>query len=131
MKHWIGRRVVIRRREGGKAELEGTLKVWDSKLERIILSPGDVTVPFQSIVSIEPMNEKPVLNPIGYIIRHAIQFDNAVYFRSSVMVWKGDRLAAYRAVMTEHDSDTVTLDSGAKLRKDEHRFVVRSLRGQP
>lgn len=130
MKHWIGRRVVVQRRDGGKAAMEGTLKAWDDIQERIVLAPGDIAVPFQAIAKIEQANHSPALNSIGYMVNHSIQFDNAVYFRSSVMVWRGDTLAAYQAVLTAHDAETVTLSNGMRLRKDEHRFVVRSLRGR-
>ena len=73
-----------------------------------------------------PRNAYPALNSIGYVVNHTIQFDNAVYFGSSVMIWRGNRLVSSQAILTSHDEDTVTLSNGMILRKDEHYFVVRS-----
>ncbi|MGM1050017.1 MAG: hypothetical protein ACQEXX_28340 [Bacillota bacterium] len=130
MKHWIGRRVVIQRRDGTKVAVEGVLKTWDSVHEKLVIVPGDVVVPFHAIAKIERADRSPSLNSIGYKINHSIQFDNAVYFSSHVMVWRGDSLAASQAILTAHDAETVTLSNGIRLRKDEHSFVVRSLRGR-
>lgn len=129
MKHWIGRHVVIERTDGGRSTVEGVLKVWDPVQERAILGPGDLVIPFRSIRRMMPKNAYPALNSIGYTVRHTIQFDNAVYFGSSVMVWRGNQLIHPMAVLASHDEETVTLTSGQRLRKEEHHFVVRSLRG--
>ncbi|WP_106768252.1 hypothetical protein [Paenibacillus faecalis] len=130
MRHWIGRRVVVQRHDGTKSSVEGILKIWDSVQERLVLAPGDVVVPFHAIAKIERADHSPSLNSIGYKINHSIQFDNAVYFGSHVMVWRGNSLAAYQAILTAHDAETVTLSDGTRLRKDEYIFVVRSLRGR-
>ena len=130
MKHWIGRRVVVQRRDGAKVAVEGVLKIWDQVQEKMVIVPGDVVVPFHAIAKVERADLSPSLNCIGYKISHSIQFDNAVYFRSNVMVWKGDFLEASQAILTAHDAETVTLANGVRLRKDEHSFVVRSLRGR-
>ncbi|NMO94733.1 hypothetical protein [Paenibacillus lemnae] len=130
MKHWVGRHVAVLRRDSAGTVTEGTLKAWDTAQEKIVLSPGDITIPFHLVAKVEQLDHTPALNGIGYRVKHSMQFDNAVYFRSSVMVWKEDTLAAYQGVMTAHDQDTVTLSTGQCLRKDEHQFVVRSLRGR-
>lgn len=129
MKHWIGRHVVIQRLDGAKSMVEGVLKGWDPVQEKVILGPGELVIPFRSIHRIMPRNAYPALNSIGYVVNHTIQFDNAVYFGSSVMIWRGNRLVSSQAILTSHDEDTVTLSNGMILRKDEHYFVVRSLRG--
>ncbi|QCT02297.1 hypothetical protein E6C60_1581 [Paenibacillus algicola] len=126
----MGRRIAVQQRDKDKTLTEGVLKSWDTVQERMILSPGEVSIPFHLVAKVEPSDHAPALNGIGYIIQHSIQFDNAVYFRSSVMVWKGDTLTAYQETLTAHDRDTVTLSNGLRLRKDEHCFVVRSLRGK-
>lgn len=130
MKHWIGRRVVVQRRDGAKIAVEGILKIWDNVHERIVIVPGDVVVPFHAITKIERADRSPSLNSIGYRINHSIQFDNAVYFRSNVMIWKGDSLVTPQAILVAHDMETVTLSSGQRLQKNEYSFVVRSLRGK-
>lgn len=130
MKHWVGRRVVVQRRDGAKVTVEGVLKIWDNVQEKIVIVPGDVVVPFHAISKIERSDMSPSLNSIGYKINHSIQFDNAVYFGSHVMVWRGNSLAASQAILRAHDAETVTLSNGTCLRKDEHNFVVRSLRGR-
>lgn len=130
MKHWIGRRVVVHRRDGAKLPVEGVLKIWDNVHEKVVIVPGDVVVPFHAIAKIERADLSPSLNSIGYKVNHSIQFDNAVYFRSNVMIWKGDSLVTAQAILTAHDTETVTLLSGMRLRKAEHKFVVRSLRGK-
>ncbi|CAM3530290.1 MULTISPECIES: hypothetical protein [Paenibacillus] len=129
MKHWIGRHVVIERLDGGRTTVEGILKGWDPVQEKAILGPDELAIPFRAIHRIMPKTAYPVLNSIGYSVHHTIQFDNAVYFGSCVMVWRGDRLIHPKAVLASHDEETVTLTSGQRLRKDEHHFVVRSLRG--
>lgn len=129
MKHWIGRHVVIQRLDGARSTVEGVLKGWDPIQEKVTLGPGELVIPFGSIHRIMQRNTYPVWNAIGYVVKHTIQFDNAVYFGSCVMVWKGDNLVASQAVLTAHDKNTVTLSNGMILRKDEHEFVVRSLRG--
>ncbi|MGG3282721.1 hypothetical protein [Paenibacillus solani] len=130
MKHWIGRHVVIQRLDGARSTVEGVLKGWDPIQEKVTLGPGELVIPFGSIHRIMQRNTYPVWNAIGYVVKHTIQFDNAVYFGSCVMVWRGDNLVASQAVLTAHDKNTVTLSNGMILRKDEHEFVVRSLRGQ-
>lgn len=130
MKHWIGRHVVIQRSDEAKSTVEGVLKDWDTAFERVILTPGDMAIPFRSIHRIRQVNSAAGLHSIGYIISHNIQFDNAIYFSSSVMIWKGDQLVAGQAILTAHDEQMVTLSGGLRLRKDEHTFVVRSLRGR-
>ncbi|MGW8825724.1 hypothetical protein ACWGNU_26775 [Paenibacillus lautus] len=129
MKHWIGRHVVIQRLDGAKSTVEGVLKGWDPVQEKVILGPGELIIPFRAIHRIMPRNSYPALNSIGYVVSHTIQFDNAVYFGSCVMVWRGNQLVSSQAILTSHDEDTVTLSNGMILRKDEHDFVVRSLRG--
>ncbi|MEK3731074.1 MULTISPECIES: hypothetical protein [Paenibacillus] len=130
MKHWIGRHVVIQRTDHAMTTVEGVLKGWDTVQEKVILAPGDLAIPFRSIHRIRQADSSAALHSIGYIISHNIQFDNAIYFGSSVMIWKGNRLVAGHAILTAHDEQTVTLSDGRRLLKDEHIFVVRSLRGQ-
>lgn len=129
MKHWIGRHVVIQRLDGARSTVEGVLKGWDPIQEKVTLGPSELVIPFRSIHRIMTKNSYPAWNAIGYVVKHTIQFDNAVYFGSCVMVWRGDNLVASQAVLTAHDKHTVTLSNGMILRKDEHEFVVRSLRG--
>ncbi|GAB6929663.1 hypothetical protein JCM10914A_36460 [Paenibacillus sp. JCM 10914] len=129
MKHWIGRHVVIQRTDGIKTTIEGVLKEWDPIQEKVVLGPGELVIPFRSILTIIPKSTQPSLNPIGYVVNHTIQFDNAVYFGSSVMIWRDDQLVISSAVLVSHDEATVTLSNGLILRKDQHDFIVRSLRG--
>ncbi|WP_054955066.1 hypothetical protein [Paenibacillus dakarensis] len=130
MKHWVGRRVVVHRRDGARVAVEGVLKIWDNIHEKIVMVPGDIVVPFHAIVKIERADMSPSLNSIGYKMKHSIQFDNAVYFRSRVMIWKENSLLSAQSILTAHDAETVTLSNGVRLRKAEHNFVVRSLRGK-
>lgn len=130
LKHWVGRHVLVHRRDGAKVTVEGVLKIWDNTQERVVIVPGDVVVPFHAIARIERADMTPSLNCIGYTIKHVIQFDNAIYFRSKVMIWRGDSLVATQAILTAHDSETVTLSSGERYLKANHSFVVRSLRGK-
>ncbi|MNN69703.1 hypothetical protein D3C81_1855140 [compost metagenome] len=62
-------------------------------------------------------------------MRERQQFDNAVYFKSAVTVWKGDQLIAYNTTIVSHTKGSVTLKDGQNLLKSSHIFVVRSLRG--
>lgn len=62
-------------------------------------------------------------------MRERQQFDNAVYFKSAVTVWKGDQLVAFNSVIVSHTKGAVTLQDGQNLMKGTHIFVVRSLRG--
>jgi hypothetical protein len=71
----------------------------------------------------------PVLHSIGYVMRERQQFDNAVYFKSAVSVWKDDLLLAFNTTIVSHTKGTVTLQDGQSLLKGTHQFVVRSLRG--
>jgi len=71
----------------------------------------------------------PALHSIGYVMRERQQFDNAVYFKSAVTVWKGEMLIALNTTIVSHTKGSVTLEDGQCLMKGTHLFVVRSLRG--
>lgn len=62
-------------------------------------------------------------------MKKAVQFENAIYFKSQVMIWRRAKIVALSTTIIRHDDDQVELADGRILRKDKHMFVVRSRRG--
>ncbi|WP_211745386.1 hypothetical protein [Paenibacillus sp. Marseille-Q4541] len=139
MQHWIGRRVMVVRMDGRKDPVQGILLKWDEEAELIVVGAKRIKIPFAQIARIQTLPEdahgrgkkkaRSSLHSIGYIMRQSIQFDNAIYFRSAVTIWKGPKLIAYRATITSHDQFQVELEDGQIFEKDLYTFVVRSRRG--
>lgn len=136
MKGWIGRRVTIYCNDNLHTRVKGTLRKWDDVNERLTIGPHDLILPFSDVCTIQLLSDgksapAAAPNPVGYIMRDTGQFDNAVYFRSPVMIWIKDRLAAHRATIQSHDAKTVTLSDGRTFRKAECTCVVRSMKSIP
>lgn len=139
MQHWIGRRVMVVRMDGRKDPVQGILLKWDEEAEFVVIGAKRIKIPFAQIARIHALPEdahnrkkkaRSSLHSVGYVMRQPLQFDNAIYFRSAVTVWKGPKLIAYRAIIVSHDPIYVELEDGRKLEKDLYTFVVRSRRGQ-
>lgn len=134
MKNWIGRRVTILCNDKLHSRVKGTLRKWDEHNEWLVLGPHDLKLPFGEVCTIRLLPEgknapDAVPHSVGYIMKDIRQFDNAVLFGSEVMIWRKDRLEAYRATLSSHNAETVTLSDGRTFRKAECTCVVRSLRG--
>lgn len=134
MKHWVGRPVIMYCGEQPYTIMKGVLRRWDLATSVAVIGHQEIAVPFRDIVYIKALAPKeralpPVLHSVGYIMRERLQFDNAVYFKSAVTVWKGDQLVAFNATIIAHTKGSVTLHGGQNLPKGNHTFVVRSLRG--
>ncbi|GAB6990572.1 hypothetical protein [Paenibacillus pini] len=134
MKHWTGKRVIIDCNNKLQPRLKGIIRRWDEVNGCVVLGPHEIRVPFDHIIKIvalpDGMNACPPADAsVSYVMKDEIQFDNAVYFHSSVMIWRGQQLIAMRAILAHHDLNTVTLDNGSVLSKADHSFVVRALRG--
>ncbi|MFP4978730.1 hypothetical protein ACE6ED_25210 [Paenibacillus sp. CN-4] len=134
MRHWVGKPVMMYCGEPPYTIVRGVLRKWDVSMGRAIIGHHETAVPFRRIAMIRalPSRERalpPVLHSVGYVMRSRIQFDNAIYFKSAVTVWKGDRLIALNTVIVAHTKGSVTLEDGRTLPKSQHTFVVRSLRG--
>lgn len=139
MQHWIGRRVIVDRMDGHKDPVQGILLKWDDEAQLVVVGAKRIKIPFAQIARIHALPEdahgrgkrkaRSSLHSVGYIMRQPLQFDNAIYFRSAVTIWKGPKLIAYRAVVKSHDQTYVELENGQKLEKDLYTFVVRSRRG--
>lgn len=140
MKHWIGRQVVIYLERNSYFQIKGILRKWDSSGFCIVKGLNEKKIYFQEISKIELANaidpyqkelERSLLHSVGYMLTSDIQFDNAIYFKSFIMVWNKDQLMTYGTKITAHDKEYVTLIDGTALKKDQFQFVVRSLRSQP
>ncbi|WP_410514619.1 hypothetical protein PaeBR_09680 [Paenibacillus sp. BR2-3] len=134
MKHWVGRPVIMYCGEPPYRIMKGVLRKWDSALGRVVIGHQEISVPFRDIALIKALAPKeralpPVLHSVGYVMRERQQFDNAVYFKSAVTVWKGEMLIALNTTIVSHTKGSVTLKDGQCLMKGTHLFVVRSLRG--
>ncbi|KAA9007534.1 hypothetical protein F4V43_03320 [Paenibacillus spiritus] len=134
MRQWIGKPVILYCGEPPYVTFRGVLRKWDAAAGRIVVGHQETGVPLREIVMIKALAPKeralpPALNPVGYCMRERQQFDNAVYFKSAVTVWKGDRLIALNTTLASHTKGSVTLEDGRTLIKGNHQFVVRSLRG--
>ncbi|ANS75056.1 hypothetical protein AWM70_10945 [Paenibacillus yonginensis] len=136
---WIGRYAAITRLNDERT-YSARIEAWDHEKERVLLGPKPVYIPLSEIVKIMPAEPGPFRrgtaaglaarpHSVGYIMKENVQFDNAIQFRSPVMIWKGDRIVHYRTLISAHDEKEVTLRSGEKLSKLEHRFIVRVIRG--
>ncbi|WP_138493167.1 hypothetical protein [Paenibacillus pinistramenti] len=136
---WTGRYVTIIRRNEERT-YSARIEAWDYDRERLLLGPKPVYIPLEEILKIIPADPGPFrrgtaagLAPrphsVGYVMNSELQFDNAVQFRSPIMIWKGDRVLHYRSILSGHDAHSVTLRTGERLEKQDHRFVVRSIRG--
>ncbi|MBW4081891.1 hypothetical protein [Paenibacillus sp. S150] len=134
MKHWVGRLVIMYCGEEPYTVMKGVLRKWDPAASVAVIGHQEIVVPFRDIVFIKALAPKerafaPALHAVGYVMRERQQFDNAVYFKSAVTVWKGDQLIAYNTAIISHTKGSVTLKDGQSLLKGTHVFVVRSLRG--
>lgn len=134
MKHWVGRPVIMYCGDEPYTIMRGVLRKWDQAASMAVIGHQEIAVPFQDIVYIKALAPKerafpPKLNAVGYVMKERQQFDNAVYFKSSVTVWKGDQLVAFNTTILSHTKGSVTLASGQSVLKGNHVFVVRSLRG--
>ena len=134
MKHWVGRPIIMYCGEKPYTIMKGVLRKWDLSASVAVIGHQEIAVPFRDIVYIKALAPKeralpPVLHSIGYVMRERQQFDNAVYFKSAVSVWKEDKLIAFNTTITSHTKGSVTLQDGQNLMKGNHIFVVRSLRG--
>ncbi|ULO09073.1 hypothetical protein H1230_10055 [Paenibacillus sp. 19GGS1-52] len=134
MRHWVGKPVIMYCGVRPYTIMKGVLRKWDSSTRIAVIGHQEIAVPFRDIVFIKALAPReralpPVLHSIGYIMRERQQFDNAVYFKSAVSVWKDDQLLAFNTTIVSHTKGTVTLQDGQNLLKGTHLFVVRSLRG--
>ncbi|MEK5060296.1 hypothetical protein BK126_14115 [Paenibacillus sp. FSL H7-0326] len=139
MKHWVGQRVLVERAGGRKDPVQGILLKWDADAEIIVVGAKRVKIPFSQIVRIHRLPEdaygkgkkraRSSIHTVGYVMRQSIQFDNAIYFKSAVTVWKGVKLISYRTTISSHDDHNVVLEDGTVLDKELYTFVVRSRRG--
>ncbi|MDO7905314.1 hypothetical protein Q5741_02660 [Paenibacillus sp. JX-17] len=137
MRHWVGRQVVIFSGPDRQTRLQGVLEKWDDTKQCVVLGPKMSVIPFSEIATIQPLPSlrerrtvpRSKLYPVSYIMKVPMQFDNAVYFKSWVTVWRGNRLIAYGTRLKRHDREHAVLEDGRILRKDSHTFVVRSLQG--
>ncbi|OKP84671.1 hypothetical protein A3844_19475 [Paenibacillus helianthi] len=134
MKHWVGRPVIMYCGEEPYTVMKGVLRKWDPAASVAVIGHQEIAVPFRDIVYIKALAPKerslaPTLHVVGYVMRERQQFDNAIYFKSAVTVWKGDQLIAYNTTIVSHTKGSVTLKDGQNLPKVGHIFVVRSLRG--
>ncbi|CAH1208790.1 hypothetical protein [Paenibacillus sp. JJ-223] len=137
MRHWEGRKVAVYRASGIREPLKGTLVEWDEEAECVRIGPKRIKVSFDNIAMIRPLPEESLplkkarsdVHKVGYVMKKALQFDNAIYFKSRVMIWHRAKIVAYSTTILRHDEDQVVIADGRKLRKDKHLFVVRSRRG--
>lgn len=134
MKHWVGKPVIMYCGERPYTIMKGILRKWDLSTSVAVIGHQEIAVPFREIVVIKALAPKeralpPVLNAVGYVMKERQQFDNAIYFKSAVTVWKEDRLIALNTIIVSHTKGSVTLQDGQNLLKGNHVFVVRSLRG--
>ncbi|WP_150265940.1 hypothetical protein [Paenibacillus tepidiphilus] len=134
MKHWVGRPVIMYCGEKPYTILRGVLRKWDAAAGVAVIGHQEIAVPFHDIVFIKALAPKeralaPVLHSVGFCLRERLQFDNAIYFKSAVTVWRGDQLVAYNTTIISHTKGSVTLQGGQHVPKGAHLFVVRSLRG--
>lgn len=140
MQHWVGQRVLVERTGERKDPVQGILLKWDVNAEMIVIGAKKVKIPFSQIVRIHSLPEdaygkgkkkaRSGLHPVGYVMRQSIQFDNAIYFKSAVTVWKGAKLISYRTTIKSHNKESVWLEDGTMLEKDLYTFVVKSRHGQ-
>jgi hypothetical protein len=139
MRQWKGRQVILYHGNNGHTQkVRGTIEKWDDTHKCVILGPKMLSIPFENITYItmlppgrERRSRQPAkLNSIGYVMSVPLQFDNAILFQSAVTVWKEDQLIAYNSKLASHTDYDVVLDDGQTLSKEDHLFVVRSLRGE-
>ena len=139
LEHWVGRYVTVIRINDDRT-YSARLDAWDCEQDRIVLGPKLLYIPIGEILKIVPSEPGPFrrgpsagiqarIYSVGYIIREPIQYANAIHFHSPVMVWRGNQLLRYRTTIVSHTEDEVVLRTGERLSKQEHRFVVRSIRG--
>lgn len=129
--------MAVYRASGIREPLKGTLVEWDEEAECVRIGPKRIKVSFDNIAMIRPLPEESLplkkarsdLHKVGYVMKKALQFDNAIYFKSRVMIWHRTKIVAYSTTILRHDEDQVVIADGRKLRKDKHLFVVRSRRG--
>ncbi|KGE18042.1 hypothetical protein [Paenibacillus wynnii] len=134
MKHWVGRPVIMYCGEPPYRIMKGVLRKWDAALGQVVIGHQEIAVPFRDIAWIKALAPKeralpPVLHSVGYVMRERQQFDNAIYFKSAVTVWKDEVLIALNTTIVSHTRGSVTLEDGQCLMKGTYLFVVRSLRG--
>lgn len=136
---WIGRYVTILRVHEDKA-CSGRIDGWDLEKRRLVLGPKPTFISFEDILKITVTGERPYRwrasagrtagrHTVGYKMKDRIQFENAIHFHSPVTIWKGDQVVKLRAVIVSHNAQQVVLRTGEVLNKQEHCFVVRSVRG--
>ncbi|MXO80999.1 hypothetical protein GRP75_25105 [Paenibacillus sp. OT2-17] len=139
MRQWKGRQVILYHGNNGHTQkVRGTLEKWDDIRKCVILGPKMLAIPFENITHITmlpPGRERRCrhpakLNAIGYVMSVPLQFDNAIHFQSAVTIWREDQLIAYNVKLVSHSAHDVILEDGQTLSKEEHLFVVRSLRGE-
>ncbi|AJS57795.1 hypothetical protein [Paenibacillus sp. IHBB 10380] len=135
MKHWIGRQVIVYSDTEHHPPIIGILRRWDSSGFCIVGGTYNKKIYFRNIRKIEKVNgsresQSSSLHSVGYIMNTSLQFDNAIYFKSFVMIWNKDELFAYGVTLMAHDNETVTLSDDRILYKDQFQFVVRSLRSK-
>lgn len=134
MKHWVGKPVMMFCGDRPYRIMKGVLRKWDTAALVAVIGHQEIAVPFRDIVFIKALAPKeralpPVQHSVGYVMKERQQFDNAVYFKSAVTVWKEDKLIAFNTTILAHSKGAVTLRDGQDLLKSSHVFVVRSLRG--
>lgn len=110
---------------------------WDEEAECVRIGPKRIKVSFDNIAMIRPLPDESLplkkarseVHKIGYVMKKAVQFENAIYFKSQIMIWRRAKIVALCTTIVRHDEDQVELEDGRLLRKDKHMFVVRSRRG--
>ncbi|MBP1999267.1 hypothetical protein J2Z69_000286 [Paenibacillus shirakamiensis] len=139
---WIGQDVIVYCQQQDDI-YSGTIEGWDRAARRLLLGPRPMAIPIDDIIRIQPgsrgrknarraiksKTDKASAHSVGYVMKNHVQFDNAIYFKSPVTIWKGDKLLYFRTVIHVHTDQEVVLASGETLDKTNHVFVVRSIRG--
>lgn len=139
---WIGQEVIVYCQNQDDI-YTGTIEGWDEAANKLLLGPRSISVPLDDIIRIQPgsrgkrfarrvmktKTEKAAPHSVGYIMKNRVQFDNAIYFKSPVTVWRDNQLLHYRTAIHQHNEHEVILITGEKYSKHNHMFVVRSIRG--
>lgn len=139
---WIGQEVIVYCQDQDDI-YTGTIEGWDRAANKLLLGPRSIAVPIEDIIKIQPgsrgkrfarkvMKTRTVKagpHSVGYIMKNRVQFDNAVYFKSPVAVWRDNQLLHYQTAIQYHNEHEVMLITGEKYSKLSHTFVVRSIRG--
>ncbi|USB34546.1 hypothetical protein [Paenibacillus sp. YPG26] len=139
---WIGQEVIVYC-QSQEDIYTGTIEAWDKAANKLILGPRSIAVPLDDIIKIQPgsrgrrvarrvlktKTEKAAPHSVGYIMKNRVQFDNAIYFKSPVAVWRANKLLHYHTTIHQHNEHEVILITGEKYLKQNHMFVVRSIRG--